>query len=153
MATKRQLHNPDGSLTNPKHEIYAQQRALGFSMRDAYKTANPGAKHATPGSLYNSAQQVDARPEVRERIAAVQHDLLKSSDALLSKRALGEMMADEIRHMAQDVGGLTAAKGLIDTYCKMFGLYEPDKAELRIGAADGDAVATKLAQLLGPKKQ
>ena len=50
---------------NPRQEIYAQQRALGFSQASAYRTAY-GNNVKGAGA---AATRLEARPEIRQRIA------------------------------------------------------------------------------------
>lgn len=146
--TINDLVGEGGVLRNTLHDRYAQFRAAGYSQYDSYCQARPEAKTSTRATVNAAAARVEARPEVRARITQLQQEQIRQSDALLSRRQLGEMIADEIRHMSMDVGGLTAAAGLIDKYCKMFGLYEPERHEVTTGAADKDSVNAKIAELL-----
>ena len=59
----------------------------------------------------------------------------RSSDALLSKRQLAEIICDEIREVHKEPGCVAAAAGLIDKYCRMFGFYEPERHEVDLRGA------------------
>ena len=148
--TAEDLIGAGGVLRNACHDRYAQFRAAGYSQYDSYCQARPEARNSTRHTVGVAAARLEGRPEVRARIAQIQQEQIARSDALLSRRQLGEMIADEIRHMSMDVGGLTAAAGLIDKYCRMFGLYEPDRHEIAAAgqAADTEVRDSKIAALL-----
>ncbi len=148
--TIKDLVGGGGVLRNTLHDRYAQFRAAGYSQYDSYCQARPEARGSTRTTVNAAAARVEGRPEVKSRITQLQQQQILQSDALLSRRQLGEMIADEIRHMAMDVGGLTAAAGLVDKYCKMFGLYEPERHEVTAAgqAADETVANGKIAALL-----
>lgn len=139
---------PNTPLADPVRERFAGQRALGFSQSASYRTARGGNPRLTNASIKANACRMDAEPDVRARVAEINADMLKSSDAYLSKSQLAEIIADGIREAHKDPITLSSASGLIDKYCKMFGFYAPDKTEVRIGCLDDAQRDAKIAKLL-----
>lgn len=149
MAVKpRPRTSPNTPLTDPVRERYAVERAAGLGKSAAYRKANPNAKKMSDKTITVSASRFEAEEEVQTRIQEVQNDLLKSSDALLSKQQLAELITDELRTMAREEGGLASAASLVDKYCKMFGFYTPEKSEVTLKCADESTVNAKVAALL-----
>lgn len=139
---------PGMPLDDPIRERYAGQRAMGLSGAAALRIADPRAANRKPATNAQMASRLEREDDVRARMAEITADLLKSSDAYLSKAALAELMSDEIRTMAREPGGLTAAAGLVDKYCKMFGFYAPEKSEVRVGVLDAAERDEKISRLL-----
>ena len=135
-------------LADPIRERYAGQRAMGFSQSASFRNADPNSAKKTVGTIRTQAGRLEADPEVQERKAEILADMLQSSDALLSKRQLAELICDEIREAHKEPGCLAAASGLVDKYCKMFGFYEPERHEVGIKVADESVVNMKIAALL-----
>lgn len=149
--TSREPRKPNTPLADPVRERYAGQRAMGFSQSAAFRTAK-GNKMLTDGSVKACASRMDAEPDVQARIAEINADMLHSSEAYLSKMRLAEMISDELREAAKEPGMLAAASGLIDKYCKMFGFYEPEKTEVKLGCLDERQKNAKIARLLKVRK-
>lgn len=135
-------------LADPIRERYAGQRAMGFSQSAAFRNADPKSAKKTIGTIRTQAGRLEADPDVQERKAEILADMLHSSDALLSKRQLAELICDEIREAHKEPGCLAAASGLVDKYCKMFGFYEPERHEVGLKVADDSIVNAKIAALL-----
>lgn len=135
-------------LADPIRERYAGQRAMGFSQSASFRNADPKSAKKTVGTIRTQAGRLEADPEVQERKAEILADMLQSSDALLSKRQLAELICDEIREAHKEPGCLAAASGLVDKYCKMFGFYEPERHEVGLKVADQSVVDMKIAALL-----
>lgn len=148
----RPPRRPNEPLADPVRERYAGQRAMGLSQAAALRQADPRAAHRKDASNEQMASRIERDPDVRARTKEIVGDLLKSSDAYLTKAALAELITDEIRTMAREPGGLTAAASLVDKYCKMFGFYEAEKREVRLGCVDEDAQNEKIAKLLGKSR-
>lgn len=146
---ERQPRKPGEPLQNPVAERYAGQRAMGLSQSAALRQADPRCGRRKPASVEQMASRMEADPEVKERTKEIVGDLLHSSDAYLTKAQLAELVTDELRTMAREPGGLTAAASLVDKYCKMFGFYEAEKKEVKIGCVDEDVKNEKIAKLLG----
>ena len=130
-------------------ERYAGQRAMGLSQDASYRNANPAAAKRTPKSVSVSASRLEAEPGVQARIAEINADLLRSSDAYLTKAKLAELLSDAIRHALTDDTVMSTGPGLGDKYCKMFGFYEPEKHEMQLGCLDDGERDRKIARLLG----
>ena len=137
-----------GTALDPIRERYAGQRAMGFSQIAALRQADPKANNKTTATLAVEACRMDAEPDVKARISVIQADMLRSSDAYLTKAQLAELISDEIREASREPGALSAAASLVDKYCKMFGFYEPEKQDIQIGCADLATINTKIAKLL-----
>lgn len=135
-------------LADPIRERYAGQRAMGFSQSASFRNADPKSAKKTVGTIRTQAGRLEADPDVQERKAEILADMLQSSDALLSKRQLAELICDEIREAHKEPGCLAAASGLVDKYCKMFGFYEPERHEVGLKVADESVVNAKIAALL-----
>lgn len=135
-------------LADPIRERYAGQRAMGFSQSASFRNADPKSAGKTVGTIRTQAGRLEADPDVQERKAEILADMLRSSDALLSKRQLAELICDEIREAHREPGCLAAASGLVDKYCKMFGFYEPERHEVGLRVADESVVNAKIAALL-----
>lgn len=135
-------------LADPIRERYAGQRAMGFSQSASFRNADPKSAKKTVGTIRTQAGRLEADPDVQERKAEILADMLHSSDALLSKRQLAELICDEIREAHKEPGCLAAASGLVDKYCKMFGFYEPERHEVGLKVADESVVNAKIAVLL-----
>lgn len=135
-------------LADPIRERYAGQRAMGFSQSASFRNADPKSAKKTVGTIRTQAGRLEADPDVQERKAEILADMLHSSDALLSKRQLAELICDEIREAHKEPGCLAAASGLVDKYCKMFGFYEPERHEVGLKVADESVVNLKIAALL-----
>lgn len=151
MSTKaKPKPDPAQPLKNPRHEAFAGRRALGYSQRDAYLHAFPSAKSASDKSIDASAARLAARPDVRERIAQIQADLLVSSDAYITKRQLLELLSDKIRHAFLDgeLQDAVAAAPLVREYNRMCGNYEPERVEASLGVLSPDDRDRKIAALL-----
>lgn len=149
------------ALKNPLHERYAGQRAMGFTQVEAYRNANTqgsregakGGKNASKNCLSAAAARIEARPEVRARIAEIEREILESSPELLNKRQLGLLICDELRNATKEPGGLAASASLVDKYCKMFGLYEPEKQDVNLKGCLTDAeINERISALLGKTK-
>ncbi len=140
--------SPNTPLTDPVRERYAVERAAGLGKSAAYRKANPNAKKMTSNTIAVAASRFESEEEIQTRIQEVQTDLLKSSDSLLSKQQLAELITDELRTMAREEGGLASAASLVDKYCKMFGFYTPEKTEVSLKCADESTVNAKVASLL-----
>ena len=134
------------ALPNPRHEAYAGKRAMGYTQIHSYRSAFPNVK--TEDSAEKSAQRLEAKPEVRDRIAEIRKELTDNDPEMLSKKRLGEMLADAIRMALCDERQATSAGSLVDKYCKMFGFYEPEKIEAKVGALDPDLRDRKIAELV-----
>ncbi len=145
---KHPPRKPGQPLADPIRERYAGQRAMGFSQSAAFRNADPSAKKKTPGSIKTMAGRLEADPDVQERKSEILDDMLKSSDALLSKKQLAELICDELREAHKVPGALSAASGLVDKYCKMFGFYEPEKHDVNVGCLDEGQRDAKIAALL-----
>ena len=135
-------------LADPIRERYAGQRAMGFTQAAAFRNAHPNAKGKTQNSINVLASRLERDPEVQARKQEILDDMLKSSDALLSKQQLAELISDELREAHKEPGALAAASGLVDKYCKMFGFYEPEKHDVKVGCLDEDGRNAKIAALL-----
>ena len=146
--TRKPPRKPGQPLADPIRERYAGQRAMGFSQAAAFRNANPNAKGKTSGSIKTMASRLERDPEVQERKQEILGDMLKSSDALLTKQQLAELISDELREAHKEPGMLAAASGLVDKYCKMFGFYEPEKHDVKVGCLDEDGKNAKIAALL-----
>ena len=121
---------------------------MGFSQSASFRNADPKSAKKTVGTIRTQAGRLEADPDVQERKAEILADMLQSSDALLSKRQLAELICDEIREAHKEPGCLAAAAGLVDKYCKMFGFYEPERHEVGLKVADESVVNAKIAALL-----
>ena len=146
--TEKPQRKPGQPLADPLRERYAGQRAMGFSQSAAYRNANPDAKKRSAGSVKTMASRLEADPDVQERKKEILADMLHSNDALLTKEQLAELICDELREAHKEPGALAAASGLVDKYCKMFGFYEPEKHNVKIGCLDEDGRNAKIAALL-----
>ena len=135
-------------LADPIRERYAGQRAMGFSQSASFRNADPKSAKKTVGTIRTQAGRLEADPDVQARKAEILADMLQSSDALLTKRQLAELICDEIREAHKEPGCLAAASGLVDKYCKMFGFYEPERHDVGIKVADDSVVNMKIAALL-----
>ena len=135
-------------LADPVREAYAGQRAMGMGQSAAFRKAKPGAKEATVAS---AASRLEADPEVRERIGEIQADMLRSSDAYLTKAQLTELLAGAIRHALTDDTIISTAPALVREYSKMYGFYEPERHEMAVGCLDPAERDRKVARLLGLK--
>lgn len=133
-------------LADPAREAYAGRRAAGMGRAEAYRAAHP---KATPASASAAASRLERDPEVRARIAELTDGLLKSSDAWLTKSQLAELLSGAIRRALTEEKLLSSASGLVDRYCRMFGFYEPEKVEARVGCLDEAARDRKIARLVG----
>lgn len=138
---------PNTPLSDPVRERYAGQRAMGLSQVAAFRTAK-GSKKLTESSANTCASRMEAEPDVQARIAEITADMLKSSETYLTKAKLAEMISDELREAHKEPGMLSAASGLVDKYCKMFGFYEPDKIEAKLGCLGENEKNAKIAKLL-----
>lgn len=147
-SRKRQPRSPGQPLADPIRERYAGQRAMGFSQAAAFRNAHPNAKGKSQNSINVMASRLERDPEVQERKQEILDDMLKSSDALLTKRQLAELICDELRKAHKEPGALAAASGLVDKYCKMFGFYEPEKHDVNVGCLDEGQRDAKIAAVL-----
>ncbi len=147
--TEKKPRKPGTPLENPVAERYAGQRAMGLSQAAALRQADPRCKRRKPQSVDQMASRMEANPDVKARTAEINSDLLHSSDAYLTKAQLAELVTDELRTMAREPGGLSAAASLVDKYCKMFGFYEAEKKEVKLGCVDEQTRNEKIAKLLG----
>lgn len=145
---KKPPRKPGTPLADPVRERYAGQRAMGMSQEQAYRKAKPGAEKRERKSVSVSATRMDAEPEVQARIAEINVDLLRSSDAYLTKAKLAELLSDAIRRALTDDTVFSTGPGLVDKYCKMFGFYEPEKHEMQVGCLDAGERDRKIERLL-----
>ena len=142
-------------LANPKHELYAQQRALGLTQAEAYSKAYPKTQQK-PTSAANAGQRLEARPDIRQRIADLQARQLASSPALLSKQELGEMISSRIRdlyNLTEKPAFFLSATPLIAQYCKMYGMNEPEQIEAKVGLLPQAERDRRISALLSKRKK
>lgn len=132
-------------LSDPMREAYAGQRAMGMSRGASYRKLRP---NASPHSAETLASRLEAEEDVQERIREIGNDLLRSSDAYLTKANLAELLSDAIRRTLADELMISSASGLVDKYCKMFGFYEPEKVEARLGCLDEQDRDAKISLLM-----
>ena len=135
-------------LTDPVREAYAGQRAMGMGQAASYRKAKPNAAKMKPASVDACASRMEAEPEVQERIGEISAELLRSSDAYLTKAKLAELLSDAIRRALTDDTVFSSGPGLVDKYCKMFGFYEPEKHDVQVGCLDEREVSRKVERLL-----
>lgn len=139
---------PGTPLADPVRERYAGQRAMGLSQVQSYINAVPGGEKRDRKSLGVCATRIDAEPDVQARISEITADLLRSSDAYLTKAKMAELLSDAIRRALTDDTVFSSAAGLVDKYCKMFGFYEPERHEMQVGCLDEGERNRKIARLL-----
>ena len=145
---KKPPRKPGTPLSDPVRERYAGQRAMGLGQAASYRKARPDAARMKPASVDACASRMEAEDDVQARIAEIGADLLRSSDAYLTKAKLAELLSDAIRRALTDDTVFSTGPGLVDKYCKMFGFYEPEKHEMQVGCLDENELNRKLARLL-----
>ena len=145
---KMKARKPGEPLADPIRERYAGQRAMGYSQAAALRNSLPKDDKRSRRSIDARASQLEKEPEIQARKQEILADMLQSSDALLSKRQLLEMISDELREAHKEPGALSAAAALVDKYAKMTGFYEPEKHDVNVGCIDEDAKTARITALL-----
>ena len=147
-ATAKPPRKPGQPLADPIRERYAGQRAMGYSQTAAFRNADPDARRKTDGSVKTMASRMERDAEVQERKREILDDMIRTSDAMLTKVRLAEMISDTLRDAHQETSAFIGASSLVDKYCKMMGYYEPERHEMRVGCLDAAGVEAKVAALL-----
>jgi hypothetical protein len=117
-------------LSNPRHEKFAQELAMGKSQTDAYEAAGYKKGDRAAASKLTTKYNIRARvAELQERSAALTEiTIAKLTEDLLRLAKKGETVFDE----AAEVSGLSVARAAIMDAAKLNGL-----ADRKPGADDG----------------